>query len=87
MLIFVEDERKLPDQVLLWPNPEFRGVFCDVDGKEKRLKGYDFRNFVEVKKIVKLVTHMLQNGISADRIGVITQYTAQKDYLVCPLIT
>lgn len=82
----LQDQRKLPDQVLPWQNAEIPFLFCDVNGVENRLECGSYINKAEASRIEQLVTRMLQRGISPDRIGIITQYVGQKDYLVCPFI-
>lgn len=87
MFTFVEDERRLPNQAVPWVNADFPCVFYDVNGTENRLNGFDFKNVAESLTVQHLINRMIQNGISAERIGIMTQFAGQKNHLVCSLMT
>lgn len=74
----------LPDQVLPWPNPEFPLMFYHVKSfAENTHPGKSYFNVNEASKVEQMVTRLLKRGITPDRIGIITPYNGQKDYLVC----
>ena len=66
-----------------WPDrkrPKFFYISTGIE--EQGSSGTSFLNRKEASSVEKLVTSMLKGGMSADQIGVITPYQAQRTYLI-----
>ena len=50
--------------------------------EEMSASGYSYLNRGEAYAVEKIVTHLLQNGIAPEEIGVVTPYEGQRAYVV-----
>lgn len=78
-----ELERQPPGVGFPWPNPNKPMFFWVVQGQEEiSASGTSFLNRAEAAHVEKIVTHMFQDGVAPEQIGVITPYEGQRAYLV-----
>ena len=68
-----------------WPMEE-PVAFCNVVGEE-RCESTSFRNDAEVREVSNIVCSFLKAGLPANRVAVITPYSAQKTALKATLAT
>ena len=78
-----EAERADSEDVFPWPCPSKPMLFWAQMGvEEMSASGYSYLNRVEAYAVEKIVTHLLQNGIAPEEIGVVTPYEGQRAYVV-----
>ena len=78
-----EAERADSEDVFPWPCPSKPMLFWAQMGvEEMSASGYSYLNRGEAYAVEKIVTHLLQNGIAPEEIGVVTPYEGQRAYVV-----
>jgi len=78
-----EAERADSEDVFPWPCPSKPMMFWAQMGvEEMSASGTSYLNRGEAYAVEKMVTHLLQNGIAPEEIGVVTPYEGQRAYVV-----
>lgn len=73
------EERTNPTPDFCWPVEGIPMVFVDVNGTEEKGElSESTMNYDEVWRVCKILETLMQNGVSPDRIGIITPYQAQR---------
>lgn len=66
-----------------WPVPDKPMMFyCQLGSEELSGSGTSFLNRTEASNVEKVVTRLLQNGVSPSQIGIITPYEGQRAHIV-----
>merc|ERR1712178_259619 len=67
-----------------WPNPECRVCFVDVSGVEQK-RGYSAYNSAEAEAVAEVLEKLLEAGVPAYELCILTAYLAQRTKLEEPL--
>jgi hypothetical protein len=74
----IDDASLLPVPGFPWPNPDCRVAFVDVSGVEQK-RGFSAYNSAEAEAVATALEKMLQAGVPAQDLCVLTAYLAQRD--------
>lgn len=74
----VEDSTLAPIPGFPWPNADCRVCFVDVAGSEQK-RGYSSYNTGEAEAVAQVVAQLVEAGVPASELVVLTAYLAQRD--------
>jgi regulator of nonsense transcripts 1 len=80
-------ERQSPGLTFPWPVPGRPFMFLvQLGAEEISASGTSYLNRTEAMQVEKLVTTFLKQGVTPDRIGIITPYEGQRAYVVNTMV-